>query len=200
MNYEIVVASSNRHKVQEIRKILSPHKMTVYGLCDLNIDEKEIIEDGSNYQENAFIKANAYAHEFNKPIIADDSGIEIDALNGKPGLESARFAASMGGHDKAIEYIIERVKATGINTARFICSIVLINEENKPLTFEAVVNGHISLAPKGKEGFGYDPIFIPDGLDKTYAELTEEEKNKLSHRGKALLKLITYLKINQKII
>lgn len=200
MNYELVVASTNRHKVQEIRNILSPHKITVYGLKDLNIDERDVIEDGKCYQDNAFIKANAYSNDINKPIIADDSGIEIDALGGKPGLLSARFAEEMGGHDKAIEYIISKVKETGINTARFVCCIVLVNEENKPLVFEAKVEGKINLEAKGKAGFGYDPIFIPDGLDKTYAELSEQEKNKLSHRARALGKLLLYLKINDKCI
>ena len=200
MNYEIVVASTNRHKVEEIRKILSPHKITVYGLRDLNIDEIEVIENGKSYQENALIKANAYKDKINKPIIADDSGIEIDALNGEPGLLSARFALNMGGHEQAMDFIINKAKETNKYTARFICNIVLVNQEDKPLTFSAIVNGKINTNKKGINGFGYDPIFIPEEFTKTYAELSEEEKNNFSHRGKALKKLITYLKINGKCI
>lgn len=196
MNYELLVASSNRHKVDEIRKILSPHKITVYGLKDLNIDEIDVNEDGKTYQENALIKANAYKGFINKPIIADDSGIEIDALNGKPGLLSARFADEMGGHQKAMEYIISKVKEKGIDTARFICNIVLVNQEDKPLVFQAIIEGKINTSIEGINGFGYDPIFIPDGQNKTYAELSEDEKNKLSHRARALGKLILYLRIN----
>ena len=163
---------------------------------DTNIDEIDVNEDGETYQENALIKANAYKGFINKPIIADDSGIEIDALNGKPGLLSARFADEMGGHQKAMEYIISKVKEKGIDTARFICNIVLVNQEDKPLVFQAIIEGKINTSIEGINGFGYDPIFIPDGQNKTYAELSEDEKNKLSHRARALGKLILYLRIN----
>jgi len=195
MNFELLVATSNKHKLQEIRSILSPHKITVYGINDLNLDVKDPIEDGKTYYENALIKANNLAKYSKMPIIADDSGLEILALDNFPGLHSARFASSMGGHDSAINEIIKRLDGKS-KKARFVCDIVLVNVEDKPLRFEGIANGHISDHKEGTNGFGYDPIFISDELNKSFALLTEQEKNKASHRGKALIKLLTYLRIN----
>ena len=134
------------------------------------------------------------------PIIADDSGLEILAMDNKPGLKSARFASECGGHDKAIQTILDYLKDKEDRSARFICDIILLNEGDKPLLFEGIVPGHIADKPFGEGGFGYDPIFVCEELGKTYAEMSQEEKNKVSHRGKALKKLLTYLKINGKAI
>ena len=195
MNFELLVATNNAHKLQEIRQILSPFHITVYGMKDLNIDIGEVVEDGKNYYENALIKAKALQAVTKMPIIADDSGIEILALDNKPGLHSARFAEECGGHTNAIKKILEDLKGKD-RTARFICDIVLLNVEDKPLLFEGIVPGKIGFEPDGTTGFGYDPIFLCDELNKSYASLTQEEKNRVSHRGKALKKLLTYLKIN----
>ena len=195
MNFELLVATNNNHKLSEIRQILSPFHITVYGLKDLNIDVGEIIEDGKTYYDNALIKANALKKVTTMPIIADDSGLEILALDNKPGLYSARFAEECGGHKEAINKIIKDLEGKD-RTARFICDIVLVNVEDKPLLFEGIVPGKIGFEPDGDTGFGYDPIFICDELAKSYASLTQEEKNRVSHRGKALKKLLTYLKIN----
>ncbi len=195
MNFELLVATNNAHKLQEIRQILSPFHITVYGMKDLNIDIGDIIEDGKNYYENALIKAKALQAVTKMPIIADDSGMEILALDNKPGLHSARFAEECGGHANAIRKILEDLNGKD-RTARFICDIVLVNVEDKPLLFEGIVPGKIGFSPDGTTGFGYDPIFICDELGKSYASLTQEEKNRVSHRGKALKKLLTYLKIN----
>ena len=195
MNFELLVATNNMHKLQEIRKILSPFHITVYGMKDHNIDIGEVEENGSSYYENALIKAKALQKVTNMPIIADDSGLEIDALNGQPGLHSARFAESFGGHDKAIEYIINECNGK-TRSARFVCNIVLVNVEDKPLCFEAIVEGRIAESKLGTGGFGYDPVFIENTLNKRYAEMSEDEKNSVSHRGRALKKLLTYLMIN----
>ena len=195
MNFELLVATNNAHKLTEIRQILSPHHITVYGMKDLNIDIGEVEENGKNYYENALIKATALKKVTKMPIIADDSGLEILALNNAPGLHSARFASSLGGHANAINKILEDLKDLD-RSARFICDIVLVNVEDKPLLFEGIVPGKIGLAPEGNTGFGYDPIFVCDELNKCYALLSQEEKNRVSHRGKALKKLLTYLKIN----
>ena len=195
MNFELLVATNNMHKLQEIRKILSPFHITVYGMKDLNIDIGEVEENGSSYYENALIKARALQKVTTMPIIADDSGLEIDALNGQPGLHSARFAESFGGHDKAIEYIINECNGK-TRSARFVCNIVLVNVEDKPLCFEAIVEGRIAESKLGTGGFGYDPVFIENTLNKRYAEMSEDEKNSVSHRGRALKKLLTYLMIN----
>ena len=195
MNFEIVLATNNKHKLEEVRAFLAPHHMVVYGLHDLNLRPKEAEENGSNYFENALIKAKEVAKLTDLPIIADDSGLEIEALNNEPGLHSARYAESLGGHANAIQEILRRLKDKDNRKARFVCDIVLINDGNKPLLFEGIAEGEIAEAPLGEGGFGYDPVFHSYEANKMFSELTQEEKNKVSHRGKALLKLLTYLKI-----
>ena len=198
MNFEIILATNNAHKLQEVRQILSPHKIVVYGLKDLNLKPEDVEENADNYYGNALIKAKSVQKLTNMPIIADDSGLEIEAMDNQPGLKSARFASMHGGHDKAIQVILDNLKDKENRNARFVCDIVLLNMEDKPLLFEGIVPGHIADKPFGEGGFGYDPIFVADELNKTYAEMTQEEKNKVSHRGKALKKLLTYLRINGK--
>ena len=195
MNFELLVATNNAHKLKEIREILSHHHITVYGMKDLNISIGEVEENGKTYFENALIKAKALQEKTKMPIIADDSGLEIIALDHKPGLHSARFAEECGGHAEAMKVLIKELEGKD-RSARFMCDIVLVNVEDKPLLFEGIVPGKIGFAPDGNTGFGYDPIFICDELGKSYASLSEDEKNRVSHRGKALNKLLTYLKIN----
>lgn len=200
MNYEIVLATSNKHKLEEVRNFLAPHKIIVYGLNDLNIKIGDIEENGKNYYENALIKAKAVAKFIDLPIIADDSGLEIEALNNEPGLHSARYAEKLGGHQNAIKEILNRLEKSTNRHARFVCDIVLVNEGDKPLLFEGIAEGYIADEPIWGDGFGYDPIFQSEEIDKRFSELTKEEKNKVSHRGKALLKLLTYLKITHQSI
>ncbi len=198
MNYELILATNNKHKLKEVREILSPHKITVYGLNDLNLKPKDVAENANTYAGNALIKAKSIQELTTMPIIADDSGLEIEAMDNQPGLHSARFAEQYGGHENAIKVILENLKKKDNRNARFVCDIILLNEGDKPLLFEGIVPGHIAEEPYGEGGFGYDPIFIADELNKTYAEMTQEEKNKVSHRGKALKKLLTYLRKNGK--
>ena len=195
MNFEILLATNNKHKLQEVREILSPHGIIVYGISDLNLDYHEPIEDGLTYKDNALIKANALKELTDLPIIADDSGLEIEAMDNKPGLYSARYAKENGGHSEAFKIIFKNLEGKS-RKARFVCDIILVNIEDKPLLFEGICPGNIATEPKGKEGFGYDPIFIPDGFNNSFAELKEKEKNDISHRGRALKKLLTYLRIN----
>ena len=195
MNFELLVATNNAHKLKEIREILSPYHITVYGMKDLNIDIGDVEENGKTYFENALIKANALKEKTKMPIIADDSGIEIEALNNEPGILSARYASSFGGYPQTFEHIFKELKGKS-RKARFVCDIVLVNVEDKPLRFEAIVPGKIVEKVTDDSDFGYDPIFIEDSLNKTYASMSEEEKNRVSHRGLALKKLLTYLRIN----
>ena len=195
MNFEIVLATNNKHKLQEVRAFLAPHKIVVYGLNDLNLKVEDAEENGKNYYENALIKAKNVAKLVDFPIIADDSGLEIEALNNEPGLHSARYAESLGGHANAIKEILSRLEGKSNRKARFVCDIVLINDGEKPLLFEGIAEGEIADAPIGEGGFGYDPIFHSFEVNKRFSLLTDEEKNKVSHRGKALLKLLTYLRI-----
>ena len=195
MNYEIVLATNNKHKLKEVREILSPHNIIVYGLNDLNIKPKDVEENGETYSANALIKAKAVQELTNMPIIADDSGLEITALNNEPGIHSARYAESLGGHDNAIKEILNRLKDKEDRSARFVCDIILLNVEKEPRLFEGVAKGKIAKEKMGEGGFGYDPIFISDET-KTCFALMGEEKNTVSHRAKALNKLLLYLKIN----
>lgn len=195
MNFELLVATGNAHKLQEIRQILSPFHITVYGYKDLNIKMEDVEENGKTYYDNALIKAEALQKITTMPIIADDSGLEIEAMDNAPGLHSARYADSFGGHAGAIKQIFKEIEGKS-RKARFVCDIVLVNVEDKPLKFEAVVPGRIAEEVDGEGGFGYDPIFIEDSLNKTYASMSQEEKNRVSHRGLALKKLLVYLMLN----
>ena len=196
MNFEIILATTNKHKLQEVREILSPHKITVYGLNDLNLKVKDVEENGATYAENALIKAKAVQELTTMPIIADDSGLEIIPLDRRPGMFSARYAAEMGGHDKAIAQILDDLKDKDDRSAEFKCDIALVNVEDKPLIFEGIAKGTIATEKMGEGGFGYDPIFISDETKTCFGTMGQAEKNTVSHRAKALKKLLTYLRIN----
>lgn len=196
MNYEIILATNNKHKLQEVRQILSPHKIVVYGLNDLNLKVKDVEENGKTYAENALIKAKAVQELTTMPIIADDSGLEITALDNRPGMFSARFASSQGGHDNAIKQLLKELEDKEDRSARFVCDIVLLNADKNPLIFEGIAKGTIAKEKQGEGGFGYDPIFISDETGTCFGTMGQEEKNTVSHRAKALKKLLAYLKIN----
>lgn len=196
MNYEIILATSNKHKLKEVREILAPHHIILYGLSDLSSKLPDVEENGETYADNALIKAKAVQKITKLPIISDDSGLEIMALNKEPGIHSARYAESLGGHDNAIKEILKRLEGKEDRSARFVCDIVLLNVEEKPLVFEGIAEGTIAYEKsEAQGGFGYDPIFISKETGKCFAEMGEE-KNAISHRAKALKKLLTYLKIN----
>ena len=188
---DIVIATNNINKVKEYNEILSPLGFNCLSLKDLNIicDPEET---GSTFKENALIKAKEIAKYTNKLILADDSGIEIDAYPNLLGIYSHRFLENEPYSIKNAT-LIEMLKDK-IKTARYVCVIALLNFNDQELFFEGICEGHISDIPKGNNGFGYDPIFIPSGLDKTMAELESEEKHKISHRGIASNKLVEYLK------
>lgn len=188
---DIVIATNNINKVKEYNEILSPLGFNCLSLKDLNIicDPEET---GLTFKENALIKAKEIAKYTNKLILADDSGIEIDAYPNLLGIYSHRFLENEPysiKNAKLIEMLKDKIK-----TARYVCVIALINFNEQELFFEGICEGHISDISKGSNGFGYDPIFIPSGLDKTMAELESEEKHKISHRGIASNKLVEYLK------
>ena len=196
MNYELILATNNKNKLREVREILTPHNVIVYGLNDVNLKPEEVEENGKTYAENALVKASAVQKLTKMPVIADDSGLEILALDNKPGMHSARYAASLGGHDQAIKQILIDLKDKKDRSARFVCDIVLLNVEDKPLYFEGIAEGTIAKEKMGEGGFGYDPIFISKETGTCFGTMKKEEKNTVSHRAKALKKLLTYLMIN----
>ena len=187
---ELILASGNAHKVGEIQEILGK-EYKVKGLKDL--DRKiNIIENGKTYEENALIKARTIAKYYDAYVIADDSGLEIFALPDILGLYSARFMGEDTPYEIRFKEIY-RLLENKDTIARFVCGIALVTPNKKEYYVEGEIRGNIGKI-SGKEGFGYDPIFYPEGRSKSMADLTSEEKNKISHRGRALEKLQKLLK------
>ncbi|MFA6796190.1 MAG: RdgB/HAM1 family non-canonical purine NTP pyrophosphatase [Bacilli bacterium] len=192
---EIVVATSNPHKMEEYSEMLSPLGFKVSSLKEYDI-ELNVEETGSTFEENSLIKARFISKILpNKIVLADDSGLEIKALNGFPGIYSARFMEDRPYPEKWKE-IIKRLKGYSDKTANFTTVISLVNYRSKELTFEGKAFGKIVDIPQGENGFGYDPIFYSNELKKTFGVATAQEKNSVSHRSKALKKLVEYLKNN----
>lgn len=189
---ELIFASHNKGKISEIKNLLSPLGIKVLSGEDLNLPEVE--ETGTTFEENAYIKALAAAREKNIPCIADDSGLCVDAMGGRPGVYSARYAPNRD-FDKGIEKLLNELAETNSNnrSAHFSCVIVLAYPDGAYKSFEGRVDGRIATQKSGEMGFGYDPIFIPTGFNRSFAEFDREEKNKISHRGRALQKFINYL-------
>ncbi len=192
---QVLVATNNEGKLKEVQNYLESADFKVISLKDANIDVI-VDERGKTFEENAKIKAATYSKYTDLPLISEDSGLEIEALNGFPGVKTARWKE---GSDRARnEGILERMSAVKNRKAKFVSAVVFYDKRNNILkTFEGVMNCQIARKPSGTNGFGYDPIlFIPE-LGKTTAEISLEDKNKISHRGKALQKLAGFLQ-NQK--
>lgn len=198
MNFEIVLASSNPHKVKEYREILSKHGITVYSFKDLNLDLPEVKEDGKTFEENAIKKALHAAKYVRFPVLADDSGLSLKALKGFPGIKTARFAKECGSQINANKEIIKRLEGKS-HDATFTCVIALANLANQPLIFEGIVKGKIVDSYQEETSFGYDPIFIPEGKSITFHHIDKKNKNEISHRALACKKLITALKVSNLI-
>lgn len=192
---DIVVATNNKGKLAEVKKILSGYN--VLSQSDVGADI-EVEETGTTYEENAFLKADAIRKFTDKLIIADDSGLEVDVLDGAPGLYSARYAGENTTPDQGMEKLLENLKpySPEEKTARFICCIVLVEPDGTKHSFCGTCDGHIIDEKRGGAGFGFDPIFVADGYDVTFAQMDSEEKNQISHRKKALEALKTYLDNN----
>lgn len=187
---EAIIATHNPGKVKEFKEILEPRGYDVKSLAEIGFTE-EIEETGHTFEENAIMKAEAVAKAVNKMVIADDSGLSIDNLGGRPGVYSARYAGEQKDDQANIEKVLSELK--GIEkeqrTARFRCTLAVSIPGEETKTVEGHVEGYIAEEPRGEYGFGYDPIFIVKDKDKTMAELTSDEKNKISHRADALKKL-----------
>ena len=191
---KLIFASKNEGKVREFREFLTPLGIEVVSLNELD-NVPAIIEDGTTFQENATIKAETIAHAFGVPVVAEDAGLMVDALNGAPGVHSARYA---GDHDDAANNakLLHELESTPDidRTASFHAVIVAIKPDGKRLVAAGKVDGRILREPRGEGGFGYDPLFYYEPFDKTLAELTPAEKNEISHRGAALRKFMTEFK------
>lgn len=192
MNNQLVFATQNANKTIEVREILA-HKYQVLNLTDIgcNVD---IPETGDTFAENATLKSMYVVQNYQIDCFADDSGLEVEALNNEPGIYSARYSGERGDRQNMM-FLLQKMEGISNRNARFKTVISLVHKGVNHL-FEGVINGKIRLAPTGENGFGYDPIFEPDGYTQTFAEMDLELKNKISHRALAMKKLIEFLKQN----
>lgn len=195
---ELVVATNNAHKVKEYAEMFDGYDIKFHSMKDLGIVCNPD-EDGETYEANSLIKASALAKLTKMPVIADDSGLNVVALNNFPGIHSSRFADSFGGNAVANLKLIEKLEPFKDKSAYFTCVITLMNIEEKPLQFKGICKGKILEKPYGEGGFGYDPIFYSDEAKMPFGEASAEIKNKYSHRAKAVEQLIEYLKKKQLI-
>ena len=184
---EIIIGTNNEGKYKEICNLL-PNKVRKYSPKEFNISSPE--ETGKTFKENSFLKASYFSKKTNLICLSDDSGLEIDLLSGKPGIYSSRWSGEKNNFDLAIRRVFEEMNNikedwTRENIARFICSMTLYWPDGKNFSTQGIVKGKISTVKKGKNGFGYDPIFIPDGYNQTFAEMMPNMKMSIDHRFKA---------------
>lgn len=191
----IILASNNKNKLREIKNILSKYNIKVISQAEAGYDI-DVEETGKTFEENAVLKAKAIYDKLKKPVISDDSGLEIDALNGEPGVYSKRYAGENATNEDKINKVLRKMQdvANKNRTARFTCAICFIDQNGKKHIFKESCEGTIINSPRGENGFGYDPIFLYG--EKTFAEMTEEEKDKVSHRGKAMEDVVNYFEKN----
>ncbi len=186
---KLIIASNNKHKIYEIKKILSGKFEEILSLREAGIDH-ETVEDGSTFMENALKKAKEIAELSGCASLADDSGICCDALGGAPGIFSARFSGEHGDDEANNDLLIAKLSCTENRRAHYTCAMALCYPDGRSVTAEGYMYGDIILTRRGTHGFGYDPLFVPTGETRTVAEMSDEEKNKISHRANALAALV----------
>lgn len=190
---ELMIATKNMHKVEEFKTMLEPLGYEVKSLFDLE-EELEVEETGKTFAENALVKAKSVYDAKKIACIADDSGLMVNCMNGEPGIYSARFMGYDTDYQIKNQYIIDQANQSDDRGCQFVCAIAYIDEKGKEMVFEGVIEGVVAEHISGEKGFGYDPIFYYPPYQTTLANVSEEQKNKVSHRGKALSKFIDYLK------
>ena len=196
---KILLATKNQGKINELQKILTQFNIEVMSLNDYTIEEPE--ETGKTFTENSILKARYYGEKLNISAIADDSGLCINELDNFPSIYSARINNGNKDYTNSFNVLELLLKYKNITdySAKFVCSISFYNNKTKSVnSFEGNVYGKVRFPASGNNGFGYDPIFVPDGYFKSFAELTQDEKNKISHRAKALEKFVNWFKDNYK--
>ena len=189
---ELLLATANKGKIAELQSLCKSQNITVHSINDVNVPNLDVEETGKTFAENAELKARAFAQATQLPVLADDSGLEVDALGGAPGVKSARWVAG-SDEDRNAALLTELSGSTNRN-ARFKTVVCyLATPDSNPLFFDGEISGTIATTPTGSEGFGYDPIFIPKGFTESFAQLGVETKNRLSHRAKAFAKVVAHL-------
>ena len=192
----IVIATNNQHKVEEYRQLIGEQKIELRSLADYPA-YPGVEENGKTFAENASIKALSACKYCDVPAFADDSGLEVEALGGRPGIHSSRYAPT---DRERIEKLLGELKGVTDRRARFVCVIAIAVNGEVIETFEGEVRGRIIDEPRGANGFGYDPIFVPDGSEKTFAELSQEEKNRISHRAAAFRKAAEFVEDEMSVL
>jgi len=191
----LLLATGNTGKVRELRDILASVPLELRSLRDYD-GINDVAETGLTFVENASLKASGFSIQAGEFALADDSGLEVHSLGNAPGIHSARFAGAETGYDVKIDRLFRMMRDSGSDDrrARFVCAMAVANDRGQVIhTVEAECTGSIALEPRGTNGFGYDPIFIPDGFDQTFGELSDEVKRSISHRAKAAELIIRYL-------
>lgn len=191
MEKTIVAATGNKHKIKEIEAITAEFGMSIISKDEAGVPDVEIVEDGETFEENSYKKAYEIMKLCGRTTIADDSGLVVDCLNGAPGVYSARFAGTDGDDDANNRKLIGLIKDVPYEnrTARFVSVITMVFPDGQSIVARGEVEGHLITEKRGYEGFGYDPLFVPDGYEQTFGELAPEVKNAISHRANALKNL-----------
>ncbi|MDX1591358.1 MAG: RdgB/HAM1 family non-canonical purine NTP pyrophosphatase [Balneolaceae bacterium] len=187
----ILLASGNPHKIEELKQVLNPIGIGLKSTMDFPGND-EVEEDRPTLEGNALKKAHFWHQKTGLPSLSDDTGLEVDALGGAPGVYSARYAGENVSYDDNVNKLLKELNAIKNRKAQFRTVMAYVTDEGEYL-FEGVCNGKIIEQKKGEKGFGYDPVFVPDGYDQTFAELSSQEKNRISHRGRALQKFIEFM-------
>lgn len=193
---QIIIATKNKGKVREFNDFFRTYGIEVLSLLDLDSDIPDIEETGATFEENAALKAEQIANLLNKPVLADDSGLMVDALDGAPGVYSARYAGEKKSDYANNEKLLNALKDVPEEkrTAKFICVLAVSVPGEETVFQTGICEGKIGFEPQGNNGFGYDPLFIPNGYTNTMAEISSEEKNRISHRSQAIKKLENWVK------
>lgn len=189
---KLCFATNNAHKLSEVRHVAGPH-IEILSLQEIQCFE-ELPETRNTLEGNSLQKAEYVHTHYNLPCFADDTGLEVAALQGRPGVDSAHYAGPQRSSDDNIALLLNNLQGQANRSAQFRTVITLIGLTPEPIFFEGIVKGSITTTPHGTSGFGYDPVFVPDGHTATFAEMTMDAKNQLSHRARALKKLEDYLK------
>ena len=187
----IFLASGNSHKIEELQQMLQPLAIELKSTLDIQ-NPQEVEEDRPTLEGNALKKAQFWHEKTGLPALSDDTGLEVDALDGAPGVYSARYAGENASYEDNVNKLLSDLNGSADRSARFRTVIAFVTNEDVNF-FEGVCEGAIITEKRGKKGFGYDPVFVPEGDDRTFAELGSDEKNKISHRGRALQKFIEFI-------
>jgi len=192
----LFLASGNPHKIGELKDLLTPFDISIKSTLDYP-DAEEVVEDKPDLEGNALKKARFWHEKTGLPSLSDDTGLEVDALDDAPGVYSARYAGENATYEQNTQKLLAELDGVANRSARFRTVVAFIDQKGSEYIFEGICEGEIISEKRGEKGFGYDPVFVPEGYDETFAELSSQQKNDISHRGKAMQAFLTYLKEHQ---